>query len=154
MYQTKMGNDMSIINTKKDRSVDMERLISIRPSPPIWIGVRNQEVPSESPHQLSDQFIRIYDDPKKHSLLFCQTTDTRLTYEFEDEITLEFWKEDDNVIIYLSRPCICLGKPSHIGVRFHMINCMKLRKDWKSMKSNLTELDRIGEFIKIDNSMH
>ena len=128
-----MGNS----NNKIYPRMTIDRIIAAEPHN-ILIGVSGQTGEQNNPFK--EQVIRI-DDGGLKSLVSFTENNKSLEYEFEDNIHLKIMKKENDIVYHIKTDDINYTSK---------VNDL-IRKNGKSISLKSNELDKIFDFMKIDN---
>ncbi len=122
-----MGNKQTHESLMFDRVIDGES--------GIWVGVNGTEEPN---NPMSKQKLHIQGEPFK-KLKFFSKTDTNLTYEFENDITLRFYKNSQGIYYNLIHPSKNINETK-------IMNDI-VKRHFKKIGFNSNELDHIYDLV-------
>ncbi len=115
----------------------IDRIIAAEPHN-ILIGVSGQVGEQNNP--LKEQVIRINDGDLKSLVSFSETNQC-LHYEFEDNTHLKIMKKDNDILYHI--------KTDNINYTSKIHDLIRKNSKTISLKSN--ELDKMFDFMKLDN---
>ena len=128
-FVSKMGN------TFFGPHMIIERIITAEPYS-VCIGVNGEVGEERNPYKT--QVIRVNNGQLKSLVNFTETNNS-LIYDFEDNIKLQLTKRENDIIYHIKTENIEYTSNVHPLVRNH----------WKTISLKSEELDKIADFVKI-----
>ncbi len=123
-----MGNKVTHQSLTFDRVIDGDS--------GIYVGVNGFQDPD---YPMSKQKLLIQDENQYRKLKFFTKTESGLTYEFEDNVILRFYKNNDGVYYNLKHPNKKIDETKLMN---------KTVREWyKKIEFNSNELDQIYDLI-------